>query len=69
MEEWGKYFLSAEAFVVVGRSEEKTGKEVYGTFYIKPNFPGRCSHVSLFYIFISAIVLIISDFFYNSLDM
>jgi hypothetical protein len=52
VEEWGKYFLSAEAFVVVKQSkditkeEEGAGKEVYGTFYIKPNFPGRCSHVS-----------------------
>lgn len=47
VEEWGKYFLSAEAFVVVkGGPGEEPGKEVFGTFYIKPNFPGRCSHVS-----------------------
>lgn len=33
------YFLSHDAFVV--EIEDK----VVGTFYIKPNFPGRCSHV------------------------
>ncbi|KAL0484942.1 L-azetidine-2-carboxylic acid acetyltransferase [Acrasis kona] len=39
-EQWKAYFLSAEAFV----SKNEEG-EVMGTFYIKPNFPGRCSHI------------------------
>ena len=35
------YFLSHSAFVVRDTSSEK----VLGAFYIKPNFPGRCSHI------------------------
>lgn len=35
------YFHSHSAFAV----KEKNGNEVLGCFYIKPNFPGRCSHV------------------------
>ncbi|KAJ8611797.1 hypothetical protein CTAYLR_007735 [Chrysophaeum taylorii] len=35
------YFLTHAAFVVRRNGE----KEVLGTFYVKPNFPGRCSHV------------------------
>ncbi len=33
------YFLSGEAFVA------KLEGKVVGTFYVKPNFPGRCSHI------------------------
>ncbi|KAJ3160194.1 hypothetical protein HDU86_001030 [Geranomyces michiganensis] len=48
-----QYFLSNEAFVVRRRKkrkeeDEENGKEeeeALGMFYIKPNFPGRCSHV------------------------
>lgn len=35
------YFLSHDAFSV----SRKDTKEVVGIFYIKPNFPGRCSHI------------------------
>lgn len=33
------YFLSHDAFAVLSNSE------VAGAFYIKPNYPGRCSHI------------------------
>eukprot|EP00123_Amoebidium_parasiticum_P016656 comp23535_c1_seq3/m.39644 comp23535_c1_seq3/g.39644 ORF comp23535_c1_seq3/g.39644 comp23535_c1_seq3/m.39644 type:complete len:219 (-) comp23535_c1_seq3:268-924(-) len=36
------YFLSADAFVARAKD---TGK-VFGGFYVKSNFPGRCSHVA-----------------------
>mmetsp|Transcript_1963 Transcript_1963/g.4740 ORF Transcript_1963/g.4740 Transcript_1963/m.4740 type:complete len:289 (+) Transcript_1963:96-962(+) len=51
---WRGYFLSHTAFVVraLDCGEDSTDKhsrstkgEVLGCFYIKPNFPGRCSHV------------------------
>lgn len=35
------YYLSHDAFVV----RRKDTNEVLGAFYIKPNFPGRCSHI------------------------
>jgi len=35
------YFLSAEAFVA---RKCATG-EIMGSFYIKPNYPGRCNHI------------------------
>ncbi|KAI8836710.1 acyl-CoA N-acyltransferase [Chytriomyces cf. hyalinus JEL632] len=35
------YFLSATAFMV--SSPDRS--QIMGTFYIKPNYPGRCSHV------------------------
>jgi len=41
LEEWRNYFLTAAAFVALSDN----GDTVYGTFYIKPNFPGRCSHI------------------------
>ncbi|MBE9200280.1 MULTISPECIES: N-acetyltransferase [unclassified Nodularia (in: cyanobacteria)] len=41
------YWLSQDAFVV--RTSAQDGihkpKEVLGAFYIKPNFPGMCSHI------------------------
>ncbi|KAJ3170933.1 hypothetical protein HDU87_008635 [Geranomyces variabilis] len=44
-----QYFLSNDAFVVKRRTkteQEDSGKEeALGMFYIKPNFPGRCSHI------------------------
>ncbi|KAJ3063475.1 hypothetical protein HDU98_000728 [Podochytrium sp. JEL0797] len=39
--EFKNYFLSATAFMVT--SED--GQTIMGTFYIKPNYPGRCSHI------------------------
>lgn len=38
--EFRAYFLSHECFVCVDKEDK-----VLGGFYIKPNFPGRCSHV------------------------
>ncbi|HCF29774.1 MAG TPA: GNAT family N-acetyltransferase [Cyanobacteria bacterium UBA11049] len=38
--EFVAYWESADAFVVRGAGE------VLGAFYLKPNFPGRCSHIS-----------------------
>mmetsp|Transcript_8785 Transcript_8785/g.12221 ORF Transcript_8785/g.12221 Transcript_8785/m.12221 type:complete len:231 (+) Transcript_8785:150-842(+) len=35
------YFLSHAAFVV----KSKDNNQILGCFYIKPNFPGRCSHI------------------------
>lgn len=37
--EFAAYWVSADAFVVRGAGE------VLGAFYLKPNFPGRCSHI------------------------
>ncbi len=53
VDDWRAYFLSHTAFVVratdngmdaASRNSSSRG-EVLGCFYIKPNFPGRCSHV------------------------
>ncbi len=51
--EFKNYFLSGDAFIVLNGGKT-TSKEFYnnleenllGTFYVKPNFPGRCSHVT-----------------------
>lgn len=43
MEAYRAYFLSHAAFVV--RSTTDDTPQVLGCFYIKPNFPGRCSHI------------------------
>lgn len=46
------YFLSGEVFIVLngGKNVSKDldnnlEENLLGTFYVKPNFPGRCSHV------------------------
>ncbi|KAH3818458.1 uncharacterized protein LOC127882188 isoform X3 [Dreissena polymorpha] len=41
IEDFRAYYLTLDVFVCL----EKTSKEVLGAFYIKPNFPGRCSHI------------------------
>ncbi|HEY9845823.1 MAG TPA: N-acetyltransferase, partial [Candidatus Caenarcaniphilales bacterium] len=33
------YWMSSDAFVV------RADQQVLGAFYLKPNFPGRCSHI------------------------
>ena len=38
------YFLSHAAFVVRTRHDDETS-DLMGCFYIKPNYPGRCSHI------------------------
>lgn len=51
-EEFAAYWMSRDAFVVRAvqetRAEGDDGQEqaeVLGAFYLKPNFPGRCSHI------------------------
>ncbi|KAH3766149.1 acyl-CoA N-acyltransferase [Pelomyxa schiedti] len=41
-EEFCNYFLSHEAFVLC---HDVMQRDVIGAFYVKPNFPGRASHV------------------------
>lgn len=41
MEAYRGYFLSHAAFVVRSLKTE----QLLGCFYVKPNFPGRCSHI------------------------
>jgi ribosomal protein S18 acetylase RimI-like enzyme len=45
--EFAAYWLPGNAFVVrkTGDGDERSLPEVLGAFYIKPNFPGRCSHI------------------------
>ena len=53
VEDWRGYFLSHTAFVVraldngmdAAKRNSSSQGEILGCFYIKPNFPGRCSHV------------------------
>jgi len=40
-ESYRGYFLSHAAFVI----REISSSKVLGTFYVKPNFPGRCAHI------------------------
>lgn len=50
--EFKNYFLSGDAFIVINGGKTASidfynnlEENILGTFYIKPNFPGRCSHV------------------------
>lgn len=52
MDEYRGYFLSHAAFVVRAlqpgidiNGDGYSSGEVMGCFYVKPNFPGRCSHI------------------------
>jgi antitoxin component YwqK of YwqJK toxin-antitoxin module len=52
--EFKNYFLSGDAFIVVNGGKifstdfyDNLEENILGTFYIKPNFPGRCSHVRI----------------------
>lgn len=53
VDEWRGYFLSHTAFVVrainngmdSSKKDSSSSGEVLGCFYVKPNFPGRCSHI------------------------
>jgi GNAT superfamily N-acetyltransferase len=44
------YWLKGEAFVIrIGKGnlpENLTVNEIVSAFYLKPNFPGRCSHIA-----------------------
>jgi len=45
--EFATYWLSQDAFVVrpVEQGTTHKPKDILGAFYLKPNFPGRCSHI------------------------
>ncbi|AKG23308.1 GNAT family N-acetyltransferase [Calothrix sp. 336/3] len=45
--EFSNYWLSGKAFVVRNMDDlpEYQAQEVLGGFFLKPNFPGRCSHI------------------------
>jgi hypothetical protein len=50
--EFKNYFLSGDAFIVINGGKTSSNnfynnleENILGIFYIKPNFPGRCSHV------------------------
>lgn len=45
MEAYKNYFHSHAAFAVKFKDEVRYGSDLLGCFYVKPNFPGRCSHV------------------------
>lgn len=47
VEEFNAYWLSRDAFVVrtVEEREDVGRNTTVGAFFIKPNFPGRCSHI------------------------
>lgn len=45
VESYRRYFHSHAAFAVTFCDKASFGTDVLGCFYIKPNFPGRCSHV------------------------
>jgi RimJ/RimL family protein N-acetyltransferase len=44
MDGYRAYFLSHSAFVIRVADGPAKG-EIVGCFYVKPNFPGRCSHI------------------------
>ncbi|RAM48962.1 MAG: GNAT family N-acetyltransferase, partial [Hapalosiphonaceae cyanobacterium JJU2] len=45
--EFAAYWLNQDAFVIRTTTKYTTQqpKEIWGGFYLKPNFPGRCSHI------------------------
>lgn len=45
--EFVAYWLSQDAFVVraIANNEAQSQSGILGAFYLKPNFPGRCSHI------------------------
>ena len=45
LESYKNYFHSHSAFAVKFQDQARHGNDVLGCFYVKPNFPGRCSHV------------------------
>lgn len=56
--EFKNYFLSADAFIAINSGKtlsndfsDNLEENILGIFYIKPNFPGRCSHVIILFCF------------------
>ncbi|XP_078581200.1 uncharacterized protein LOC144864746 [Branchiostoma floridae x Branchiostoma japonicum] len=43
LQDFRDYYLSHDVFVA--RDAAKTSEDVLGAFYVKPNFPGRSSHI------------------------
>lgn len=43
--EYRRYFHSHASFALTFIDQEEHGTDVLGCFYVKPNFPGRCSHI------------------------
>jgi L-amino acid N-acyltransferase YncA len=44
--EFAAYWLNRDAYVVrVATPGTQAPREIVGAFYLKPNFPGRCSHI------------------------
>ncbi|KAL3861229.1 hypothetical protein ACJMK2_007278 [Sinanodonta woodiana] len=41
VEDFRAYYLSHDVFICTN----KATRELLGAFYVKPNFPGRCSHI------------------------
>ena len=50
VEEFTAYWRKGEAFVVriveAPSPESANANQIVGAFYLKPNFPGRCSHIA-----------------------
>lgn len=44
LQQFTDYYLSHDAYLVKLQNES-TNQNVIGSVYIKPNFPGRCSHI------------------------
>jgi RimJ/RimL family protein N-acetyltransferase len=45
VEAYSSYFHSHASFAVRFADQNKYGTDILGCFYVKPNFPGRCSHI------------------------
>jgi hypothetical protein len=63
--EFKNYFLSGDVFIVIkgGKAEtidlyDNLEENLLGTFYIKPNFPGRCSHVMFLFSYLYLLFII-----------
>ena len=44
-DEFKAYFLAGDTFVIRSYGNSKLSNKILATFYIKPNFPGHCSHI------------------------
>jgi hypothetical protein len=63
--EFKNYFLAADAFIIINGGKTSFNvlnnnleENILGTFYIKPNFPGRCSHVILSFSYLNLFLII-----------
>jgi hypothetical protein len=65
LSEFKNYFLSGDVFVVINGEKSSSNdfdnnleENILGTFYIKPNFPGRCSHVRIKFPYLKFILFV-----------